>query len=406
MKKARFLSIALVLLFVFSMIPLTVSAAASVYDGKPSTQLRTEGDKVYIDSAADLALFSQNVCGGNTYKGKQILITTDITWNSGKASDWATKAPANNWTSIGNWGAVLEGSIDGQGHTISGLYMNVTTDNNGFVGATWGDVEIKNLAIVNSYFKATGKGNLGGVVGVNKGNGTLTISNVYCDTILECDANVVGGLVSRIHGNGTAVSKLVMSNSTFAGSVTGKDSVGGLFGYSYSNPSVGANAVTITDSTNLGTVTANHYAGGILAGSDKELDATVKNCVNIGKVTATGENGTAAAILGGTVKKETVTNCYYLKDSAEKASVMEATATVITADKLQSTLTNFIVTQDGAVLPKSVATMIGATAAKPEDPVTPPTSDSDVLLIAVLGGVALMMGSLCLVLKNKKKDTL
>jgi len=108
------------------------------------------------------------------FDGITIYLDNDMVWNAGEFSmDLETYAPLYNgkpvteytplqeWVPIGdrpaaysaNGSAVgqFRGAFDGQGHTVSGLYVNDKRINAGFFSNFCGTA-IKNLNIVNSYF--------------------------------------------------------------------------------------------------------------------------------------------------------------------------------------------------------------------------------------------------------------
>ncbi len=73
----------------------------------------------------------------DSFAGQTIKLTSDIDLN-GLA-----------WTPIGNWDNAFEGNFDGQGHTISNLYINdATGEGIGFFGVVAGS-EIKNVTLKN-----------------------------------------------------------------------------------------------------------------------------------------------------------------------------------------------------------------------------------------------------------------
>ena len=87
------------------------------------------------------------------------------------------------WVSIGGQDTDFRGTFDGQGHTISGLFLNAgdSDSNIGLFGSVGGEqgfnVTIKNVGIKDSYFRAGFY--VGGVVGYVWHNGSLNIENVF-----------------------------------------------------------------------------------------------------------------------------------------------------------------------------------------------------------------------------------
>ena len=70
--------------------------------------------KFSIGTAAELAGLAALVNDGNDFSTKTVTLTNNIDLNN--------KA----WTPIGNSDSVFAGTFDGNGHTISGLYINIT----------------------------------------------------------------------------------------------------------------------------------------------------------------------------------------------------------------------------------------------------------------------------------------
>ena len=178
-----------------------------------------------------------------------------------------------SWTPIadcmGNNITGYSGTFDGNNKTVSGLYFNGDSTCIGLFGSSESDGNIKNVGVVDSYFK--GNDSVGGVCGKNAG----TITNCY---------NA---------GNLTAIESSA--------------AIGGICGYN--------NGGTVTNCYNTGTVTATGQVssvGGVCGCSN----APISNCYNIGTVTATDSDTDISGICGynfGPIK-----NCYYLADTEDE----------------------------------------------------------------------------------------
>ena len=178
-----------------------------------------------------------------------------------------------SWTPIadcmGNNITGYSGTFDGNNKTVSGLYFNGDSTCIGLFGSSESDGNIKNVGVVDSYFK--GNDFVGGVCGRNDG----TITNCY---------NA---------GNLTAIESSA--------------AIGGICGYN--------NGGTVTNCYNTGTVTATGSVasvGGVCGCSS----APISNCYNIGTVTATSSDADISGICGyyyGPIK-----NCYYLADTEDE----------------------------------------------------------------------------------------
>ena len=190
----------------------------------------------------------------------------DTEGNVSSGSDFIT------WTPIADCMedhiTLYSGTFDGNNKTVSGLYFNDNSTRIGLFGSSEADGNIKNVGVVDSYFK--GNDFVGGVCGRNDG----TITNCY---------NA---------GNLTAIE----SSAT----------IGGICGY---------NSGTVTNCYNTGTVTATGQVasvGGVCGCST----APISNCYNIGTVTATSSDTDISDICGYNFGP--VTNCYYLADTEDE----------------------------------------------------------------------------------------
>ena len=250
----------------------------------------------------------------------------DLTTNLVLAAD-ITLTGENNWTPVGAYDESVSdednteyiGTINGGGHTITGLHINNNSDDQGFISALGEGGTVKNLTFadvhmtagqysgivagnskgtienchvtsgVNSYIH--GSQCVGGIVGYNVGsvtgctnNGTVSGSGKY-----------VGGIV----GHGTA--DAVITNCTNNGTVSGEDEyVGGI---------VGENLGSVTNCTNSGTVSGDIRVGGI---AGWQCFVPITNCTNSGIVS--GTDYYVGGIAGGISHSATVIGCYNTVD--------------------------------------------------------------------------------------------
>ena len=191
----------------------------------------------------------------------------DTEGNVSNGSDFITWTPIADW--MGNRTTQYSGTFDGNNKTVSVLYFNGDSTCIGLFGSSESDGNIKNVGVVDSYFK--GNDHVGGVCGNNAG----TITNCY---------NA---------GNLTAIE----SSAT----------IGGICGYN--------NGGTIANCYNTGTVTATGTVASVggVCGCSTEL---ILNCYNIGTVTAASSDADISGICGynfGPIK-----NCYYLADTEDE----------------------------------------------------------------------------------------
>ena len=182
-----------------------------------------------IANGAQLARFAAMVNG--TLDGTQQntaacgKLTADIVLNDTKDwTNWETTAPANSWTPIGSGGQPFTGTLDGDGHSVSGIYINSTEIYQGLVGYLDNGGTLQNLGVKASYIK--GDGYVGGVCGMNMmGN----VTNCY-NTGSVTGSLYVGGVCGQNYGT--------VTNCYNTGNVTGNDAyVGGLCGQNYATVS-------------------------------------------------------------------------------------------------------------------------------------------------------------------------
>jgi len=150
-----------------------------------------EKDTYVIDSMQDLnGLYI--VSALTDFEGKTVKLGADITVNTGNAADWANKAPAYGWYPI----KTFKGTFEGNGKTISGIYMNADYSYSGLFAMTAEKAKIQNLRLVNSYFKSTAED---ACMGSISGRGSGTFSTIYSNAILESTGKQIGGLFGNMY---------------------------------------------------------------------------------------------------------------------------------------------------------------------------------------------------------------
>ena len=275
-----------------------------------------EADGAYhISTAAELAGLAKLVNGETEdFNGKTIKLTADIQLNNTEEwENWDENTTGlNEWTPIGRSavGTYFQGSFDGQGHTISGIYINEEVDNQGLFGFVTGGT-IQNVNVAKSYIRASRY--VGGIVGYIEKSGTVLNCSNSGTVIGTSEANAIaGGIVG--YNNCSTVSNCPNSGTvevTGAGTGPGYPSVGGIVGYNYGD-------AIVSNCSNSGTVTGtgdNACIGGIVGYSN--FICVVSNSSNTGKVSGSSE------AVGGIVGSNTafdsgsVTNSYYLDNTCD-----------------------------------------------------------------------------------------
>ena len=212
-----------------------------------------------------------------------VTVTTEDGGFTASAEITVYYAPANTWTAIGTASNCFQGCFDGNGYAVRGIYINTQKGYQGLFRNSYSDSVIANLGVAESYIY--GGLYVGGVVGDNNG----TVTNCY-NTGSVTGKDYVGGVV------GYSLLDSTFTNCYNTGSVTGKDYVGGVVGCSDS---------TFTNCYNTGIVNGNDNVGGVV-GYNADDGGTVTNCYNTGSITGKEYVG---GVVGDAYKTD-VTNCY------------------------------------------------------------------------------------------------
>ncbi len=194
-----------------------------------------------------------------------------------------------SWIPIGNGDNHWTGKMDGQGHTISHLYIKTVQKFVGLFGyidgATIQDLIFDNAKVENVNTTGTNTSYTGILVGYAYGYSPAHIKGIKttknCTVIGQEDT---GGIVG--------FAKINLENCENHSSVEGTKSVGGIAGRSAE--------INIRRSTNYGTVENNKtYIGGIIGYA---YGTSIEDCANYGKISSTGW-------YTGGIAGQTVANC-------------------------------------------------------------------------------------------------
>lgn len=180
-----------------------------------------------------------------------------------------------SWIPIGNDNYRWEGKMDGQGHTISNLYIKTAQNYVGLFGFTDGATiqdlifdyaKVENVNTTNTNTLYTGI-----LAGYADGDSPSHIRGIK--TTNNCTVigqNDTGGIVGK--------AKINLENCENRSSVKGTGSVGGIAGDSFER--------NIKRCTNYGTVENDgSYIGGIIGYA---YETSIEDCANYGKITSTG----------------------------------------------------------------------------------------------------------------------
>ena len=278
----------------------TVSAEENpMWDGKIAEAFAggtgTAEDPYIIQTASQLAFFSKSISLGiSSYEGEYIKLESNIDLNdTSDLQNWSTKAPANKWAPIGNSLFTFKGSFDGGGYTVSGVYVNSTSDNLGFFGYVSETGTVANIGVINSYVK--GGSAVGGVVGYAF---FAAVSNCYYTGSVKGN-RAVGGVVGFLNTGSvrSCYNTGPVSGIAYEGI---KDGIGGVIGYALS---ASTEPTVISNCYNTGTITGPGNFNGGIAGS--AICYAISNCCNTGMVSGNRIVGGIA----GYANTCTINNC-------------------------------------------------------------------------------------------------
>ncbi|MDR0517979.1 MAG: hypothetical protein LBH25_13145 [Fibromonadaceae bacterium] len=294
----------------------------------------TEMNPYIINTKKQLENFSKLVNFGMNFSNKYLKLGAHIAFNdTANWQNWANEPPANEWIPIGKshylFETMFEGTFDGNGFTISGIYVNSQSDYQGLFAKSNGTV--KNLGVTASYVK--GKSDIGGLAGINNGE---IIKSYYVGYVVGyeksdySESHWVGGLAGSNSGT--------ISNSYSAGTVNGDWQVGGFVGFnvgiidnSYSTLAVtGEFDIGGLVGWNLGTIN-NSYSIGAVTATGRKLDigglvgknrGTISNSYSIGVVTGTDKTGGLVGLNDRFSDKcSKIINCYYNKQVSDQKGI-------------------------------------------------------------------------------------
>lgn len=199
----------------------------------------TSADPYIIATLSNLYWVTQNSASWGKYF-KQI---ADI--DASSTSGW----PGGGFSPIGLGSTHFTGSYDGNGHTITGLYINRSDQYIGMFAYNDVSSSVSKLGLVN--VNITGNNITGGLVGCSNGN----LTNCYTSGHVTGGGNAAGGLVGYSGNNITNC----YSSCNVSGSAT---NLGGLIGI--------AGNYEVSFCYSVGTVTGSINVGGFVGITDEE----------------------------------------------------------------------------------------------------------------------------------------
>ena len=272
----------------------------------------SEAKPFLLKTADHLAWFRDCVNEGNINACAKIaddVKAIDMSTVCHKA-DTGTQVEELSWTPIGNSdNNKYQGTFDGNGKTISNLYINATSENTGFFGNAEAG-SLKNITFDNARVNSTGKRYTGILAG---SAGSCMIENIKTLASCSVEGNMsTGGIVgSGAEGN--------IINCENHAAVKGTDKVGGILGayidFDFDNSIISCanyGAVTgtgnsvggmvghfrsgiIQNSANYGDITGRGFVGNLIG---NVLGCKLNNVLGTGNVTATSDTKSAGLLVG------------------------------------------------------------------------------------------------------------
>ena len=369
----------------------------------------------YINDAADLlglSLLINNQTSAsalqNITKGKTFYLTDDIDLNPGWIYDPTTKntnLPSNFWHSIIDFRGVL----DGQGHTVRGLYNNGsavkwllsgtsyrtysgsgTSSSNyvvkfpiGFTTDLKGD--LKNVAFVDGWFNTGYATSIGAIAGTLH-SGCSEVSNLYVDIDVSAEpaTNSAKAADSRMGGlfggTYTSTQSTTMKNVVYAGDITtnyvqaptsGSTPTGGLIGRHSTSPvklsmSDCLFMGTITEKANTAGNSANEFFGKVSSSGIVAVDGvTMPRCF------AVVTTGSAETTPPARYTRDEATGLVTDGNETNSDNIIEIEKSDLAADKIDFLMENYLGTDNlnntwtyeksvGALVPMGVAEVLNS----------------------------------------------
>ena len=248
------------------------------------------------------------------FEGVTIKLARDIILNEGTAEqvkELGTLGQAKQLEALHSEKALFMGTFDGQGHTISGAWLDCTSSGyKSLFGGIGDNAVIKNLKVTNSYFNGTEKDKYAGAIVVARAKGTnMLISNITVEGALLEESTAQFSAVGILVANLDDACELTIENCHTAGIInfptmgTNGQGFGGIIGRVDSgkaevvDETTGAvttpltyTKLTLKNCTSTAAITGTDYCGG-LVGTVGDL-ATVTmdyKCKFMGTITCEGD---------------------------------------------------------------------------------------------------------------------
>lgn len=246
---------------------------------KPSSGDGKVDNPYIITKAEELAWFRDAVNDGNYEICAKIADNVEVIdlKDFCHAADASQNLKELSWEPIGNSDWSYVGTFDGNGKTITNLYINATQAYMGLFGRIYKST-IKNLTFENA--NVTNTENDIGILAGYAGNGN-TLQNIKISNTCQIKGgnDFTGGIAGYLDGNAY--------NCVNYATVQGTEDVGGLVGYFERG--------TIKDCANYGDITGTSNVGNLIGNAQS---CNLNNVLGTGNVTATSDTERAGLFVG------------------------------------------------------------------------------------------------------------
>ncbi len=323
--KRRILVFLLALCLAAALVPVTAFAGGgytNIWDGSIASAFAggtgTAENPYQIATGAQLAYLASSVNSGETYAGKNFVLTADIDLNK---RSWTPIA--NTFSDVlfgGSDYRIFAGNLDGQGYTVSNVAIGsesapFESDVFGLFGATEGKISNLHLNTVSIYGKAKRNdfGYVNGLAGGLIGSASGSVENCHVTGLTmtmttPSDSNRIGAYwIGGLVGVSDAKQINECSASGKIAEKSGKGSIGGLIG------ELGkASKITYSRANVALDVKPNHKGGADVGGfigkgnGKSNAETVIRNCYATGDVTGGAYTGGFAGGIWGL----NIINCY------------------------------------------------------------------------------------------------
>lgn len=276
-----------------------------------------------ISSAQELAWFAQEVNSGNNEINAVLTADIDLAGKSWIPIGYTENDYQSSMDSVLST-LGYRGIFDGQGYTVSNMFVEATAGTNGLFGVVNIGGKVENLTISGMVVSS---GNASGTKQVRAGSVAGLLIN---GSIINCTSKVLmtSTIDNGIDENGATLlltlggivgsaNKGTIEKCINKGNMSTKfcTAAGGILGYRISQYSSSSSVLQITECANLADITYSSdttgatSAGGIIG--DAQGKANVSNCYNAGLIKANKNAGGIIGSVGATYASElTVSSCY------------------------------------------------------------------------------------------------